>query len=134
MKRSRVLGIAAALFVVLTPALAQIRVVRANIPFDFTVGTKTMPSGEYLISLNGAGMLRVAQTNGAKVEGIIAAPVTGSENNAPRLLFHRYGDHSFLAEVWVGEMSVSHRLYASPAELELAKAEKQGTTTILAEK
>ncbi len=133
MKTSRVLAIVG-FFVLLAPALAQVRVVEANVPFDFVVGTKTMPAGEYSLSLIGAGALRISQLNGPEVAGIIAAPVGGNDNAAPRLLFHRYGNRAFLTEVWLGEMSVSHRLYASPAELEYAKTTKQETTTILASK
>ena len=133
MKNSRVLAIVS-FFILLTPALAQVRIVEANVPFDFVVGTKTMPAGEYKLSLNGKGMLRIAQANGSDVVGIIAAPVQGNDNATPRLLFHRYGNRSFLTEVWLGEMTISHRLYASPAELEYAKAVKQASTTILAAK
>ena len=133
MKTSRILAIVG-FFVLLTPALAQVRVVQAKVPFDFVVGVKTMPAGDYTFALNGAGALRISQLNGPEVGGIIAAPVAGSDNATPRLLFHRYGNHAFLAEVWVGEMSTSHRLYTSPAELEYAKNNRQETTTILARK
>ena len=133
MKTPKVLAIVG-FFVLLTPALAQVRVVQAKVPFDFVVGAKTMPAGEYTLALNGAGALRISQLNGPEVTGIIAAPVAGSDNATPRLLFHRYGNHAFLAEVWVGEMSISHRVYASLAELEYAKNTKQEATTILARK
>jgi len=133
MKTSRVLAIVG-FFVLLTPAFAQTRIVKADVPFDFVVGTKTMPAGHYTFAMNGAGALRISQLNGPQVAGIVAAPVAGSENATPRVLFHRYGNRAFLAEVWVGEMSISHRLYASPAELEYARTTKQETTTIVARK
>ena len=133
MKSLKVLAIVS-LFVLLTPALAQIRIVKANVPFDFVVGNQTLPAGEYSFALNGAGMLRITQTSGPTIAGVIAAPKAGSNDATPRLLFHRYGNRSFLAEVWVGELGVSHQLYTSASELEYAKATKQGTATILAEK
>ena len=133
MKTSRVLAIVS-LFALLTPAMAQIRIVKVNVPFDFVVGTQTMPAGEYSFAVNGVGALRISQTNGPAIAGIVAAPIAGNDNDTPRLLFHRYGNRAFLTEVWAGEMSLSHRLYASPAELEYAKGTKQETTTILAQK
>lgn len=133
MKTVKVLAILS-FFVLLTPAMAQVRVVQANVPFDFVVGPKTLPAGAYTFALKDAGALRISQLNGPEVAGITAAPVIGSDNVTPRLLFHRYGNHAFLAEVWVGETNISHRLYASPAELEYAKAIKQETQTILARK
>lgn len=135
MKSSRfILGISLALFVLLAPALAQVRIVKAKVPFDFVVGSQILPAGEYRFALIGAGQLRILRTNGPEIADIIAPPVIGSEDAKPRLLFHRYGDHNFLAEVWVGEMGISHQLYTSASELEYAKTTRQGTTTILAAK
>ncbi len=131
--KTKVLAIVS-FFVLLIPALAQVRIVKADVPFNFVVGTKTMPAGEYTFALNGSGALRISQVKGAEITGISALPTAGSDNAAPRLLFHRYGNRTFLAEVWVGEMSISHRLYASPAELEYAKTTKQETETVLARK
>ena len=133
MKTSRVLAIVS-FFVLLTPALAQVRIVKANVPFDFVGGAKTMPAGEYSFALNGSGALRIVKNGGPEIAGVIAAPVAGNDNTTPRLLFHRYSNHAFLAEVWIGEMSVSHRLYASSAELEYAKTTQQEASTILARK
>ena len=133
MKTAKVLVIVSFL-VLLAPAVAQVRVVKGNVPFDFVVGTKTMPAGEYTFVLNGVGALRIAQMNGSEIAGIVALPVVGNDNDQPKLLFHRYGTHAFLAEVRLGEMGVSHRLYVSASELEYAKTMKQDTTTILASK
>ncbi len=133
MKTTKVLAIVC-FFALITPALAQVRSVKANVPFDFVVGTKAMPAGEYRLSLVGGATLRISQTNGSEMAGIVAAPVAGSDNNAPRLLFHRYGTHLFLTEVWVGEMSTSHRLYVSPAELGYARVMPPESVTILAKK
>ncbi len=41
-------------FVLLTPAFAQIRIVQANVPFDFVTNNQVMRSGECRLSLNRA--------------------------------------------------------------------------------
>ncbi len=133
MKRSKVLAIVG-FFVLVTSALAQVQIIKANVPFDFVVGNQKLPAGEYSLSLNGAAALRIAKTSSPEVAGIMAVPVAGNIDPTPRLLFHRYGNRHFLAEVWLGEMSTSHRLYTSAAELEYAKDTKQRTSTILAAK
>jgi len=133
MKTAKILAIVS-FFVLLAPAVAQVRVVKGKVPFDFVVGTKTMPAGEYTFAINGASALRITQMNGSEIAGIAALPTAGNDNDEPLLVFHRYGTHAFLAEVRVGEMGVSHRLYVSASELEYAKAMKQDTTTILAYK
>lgn len=133
MKTLKALAIVS-LFVLVAPALAQVRVIQADVPFDFIIGNRMMPAGEYSLALNGSGSLRVSKTSSNEITGIIAVQVAGSADPTPRLLFHRYGGRHYLAEVWLGEMSMSHRLFTSPAELESAKVTKQETATILARK
>ncbi len=133
MKNSKLLiATALALFVLLTPAFAQQWAVHATIPFDFAVGQQTLSAGEYRVSINGPSMLRVARINGPDVAGVMTSSTRGVENVSPKLVFHRYGKQYFLAEVWVGELSLGHQLFATPAELEIARTTKQEGTTILA--
>lgn len=133
MKNSKLMILVAAAFLVLlTPAWGQTWAVQANIPFDFTVGQQTLSAGEYRVSINGPAMLRVARINGPEVAGVMTSPNRGAENVAPKLIFHRYGKQHFLAEVWVGELNLGHELFATPAEVEIARTIKQDSTTILA--
>ncbi len=122
-----------ALFVVLTPAFAQDWAVRANIPFDFTVGQQTLSAGDYRVSISGPAMIRVARIGGPDVAGLMTAPLKGVENVSPRLVFHRYGKHYFLAQVWVGELNLGHQMFASAQEVQLARTTKQEQETILAQ-
>ncbi len=78
----------------------------ANIPFDFIVGDKTLPSGKYVVSAatdDGAG-LRISSRDG-KSSAIRLSHVVAEKNKArsARMVFHRYGQQYFLAEVWSGE-------------------------------
>ena len=133
MKNSRLMiSVAFTLFVLLTPALAQTGAVRVTVPFDFTVGKQTLAAGDYRVTINGPAMLRVARINSPDVTGVMTDSIRGVENVSPRLIFHRYGDRYFLSEVWVGELNLGHQLFASGAELELARAAKQDQTTVLA--
>lgn len=133
MKTSKLMiSVAAAFLVLLTPAWAQTWAVQANIPFEFTVGQQTLAAGEYRVSINGPAMLRVARVNGPEVAGVMTSPNRGVENVSPSLIFHRYGKQYFLTEVRVGELNLGHQLFASPAELEIARTTKQESTTILA--
>jgi hypothetical protein len=79
--------------------------VAADIPFDFIVGDKTLPSGKYTVraaSSDGQG-LRIASTDGKSSAIRLSNPVveTSKKRNA-RMVFHRYGQQYFLAEVWAG--------------------------------
>lgn len=133
MKLSRLLiAVAFVLFFPAIPVSAQDWTVRVTIPFDFAVGKQTLPAGEYRVSINGPAMLRVARINGHDVAGVMTESVRGAGNVSPRLIFHRYGKQYFLAEVWVGELNLGHQLFATAAELEIARMTKSDSATILA--
>ena len=121
-----------ALFFLAIPALAQNSALRATIPFDFAVGKQTLSAGEYHVSIKGTERLRVARVNGPDVADELTDSIRGVENVTPKLIFHRYDKQYFLAEVWIGELNLGHQLFATAAELEIAKTTKQQSIIILA--
>lgn len=135
MKSSRLMiSVAFALFVLLTPALAQTGAVRVSVPFEFTMGKQTLPAGDYRVSINSAGLLNVARIDGPGAVSVLTNRTGGGANQdaSPRLVFHRYGNHHFLAVAWIGEANMGHELYAAAAELEYARIIKQDQTIVLA--
>ncbi len=125
------------LLVLLTPAFSQVSTMRASVPFEFTVGNQKLAPGEYHITLNGpsAGpaMLRLARTDGRDVAGILTSYIRSDKVLPARLVFHRYGSHYFLAEAWMGEVSLGHQVFVSGEELEYARNLKQEQTTVMAQ-
>lgn len=130
MKNSKVLAIVS-LFVLLTPAIAQTGAARANVPFDFTVGTQKLAAGDYNVAINGS-ILQITDLDGKGAAHAMTVYVGGGPNQdlTPRLIFHRYGDRRFLAQVWLGEINQGHQLFASATELEYARNTKQESVTI----
>lgn len=100
----------------------------ANIPFEFSVGNKTLPAGEYVISqVNTAvdpGVLAFRSTAGSSRALIQMNSVTGKAQESATLMFHRYGNQYFFAQAWVdGENSglqASRSRAERAAERELA--------------
>jgi hypothetical protein len=96
--------------------------VSAQIPFDFVIGGKTLSAGRYSVSTDtqdhSALLVRNMESNSAAVR--LSNPVQSqrSKNNA-RLVFHRYGQTYFLAEVWQGGDNAGWALRASKAERKL---------------
>ena len=82
------------------------RAVTADIPFDFIVGDKTLPSGKYMVSpatSDGQG-LKIINSTGKGAAFRLANSVTHkNDNRGARMVFHRYGDQYFLAQVWSGD-------------------------------
>ena len=108
----------------------------AQIPFEFFVGARSLPSGKYTVAkATMAGdvlLIKNADTNKSAVR---ATNVIGPEGNKKqaRLVFHRYGQRYFLSEVWTWdssgyqlrksqqERSAERELAAVPSKSELAQ-------------
>ena len=113
-----VVGLAMATVVV--PANGQVSTfVTADIPFDFIVANKTLRAGKYTVT--------EASTNGLRIRGrdaessamrLTNAITEKSKKRNARMVFHRYGQQYFLAEVWSGE-SYGHQLLKSSKERHL---------------
>jgi len=109
----------------LAPANAQTRQrVYAQIPFDFVVGDKTLSAGKYSISsemMDGSALLiRNVKAKGSAVR-LTDGIQSRSDKTNTRLIFHRYGQTYFLAEVWHGGDSTGRVLHASKAERALQR-------------
>ncbi|MCG3163940.1 MAG: hypothetical protein JMDDDDMK_05399 [Acidobacteria bacterium] len=110
------------------PALAYpftVRI-RAEIPFDFMVGSKRLPKGEYLIeSLNDTGTLTIRNAKKGKAVNFMTIRGKMMEKPKSKLVFHRYGDQYFLARVWDGTSDTVLKLDKSKAEKRAAKLAKK---------
>jgi hypothetical protein len=99
---------------------AQDKTVTANVPFRFYMGGRAMPQGAYRV----AGLLHgsvVSLRSKDATESVTAQAIVGKKRVEPaRLVFHRYGESYFLAEIWTGDGSRGEALAASPHERELA--------------
>ena len=77
----------------------------ANIPFEFGVGSKTLPAGEYTVrQVNPASdqaVLQLRSKDGSASAMVQMGSVIGKAQDSPKLIFNRYGDQHFFAEAWV---------------------------------
>ena len=83
--------------------VAQSRpLVRAKIPFSFTVGNKTMPVGNYQIERSGnSGHLVLLRSEHGGAAFTLATGKQGRvEADKTKLVFRRYGDQYFLSQMW----------------------------------
>lgn len=108
---------------------------KVKVGFDFTVGNKQLPAGEYRIKVvnnDGSGrLLRVESLDGKKtaiISGIQASNRTGLK--ADQVKFNRYGDKYFLSTVRFGNEQNVHQIVRSRSE---RKAEDQTTRTASSE-
>jgi hypothetical protein len=96
--------------------------IRAEIPFDFNVGKKRLPKGEYLIeSLGDSGTLTIRHAKKGKAVTFNTIRHKPTDGNKARLVFNRYGDEYFLARVWDQSSETILKLNKSSAEKRVAK-------------
>src|SRR5437762_14141693 len=70
---------------------------KAHIPFDFSVGNKTIAAGDYAIErINSVWMLRGVDNRRQMLLSIVA-PTPKQTMDDSKLVFHRYGGQYFLA-------------------------------------
>ena len=87
-------------------ASAQGRVLQANIPFEFTVGKRTLPAGEYKITLPGTGeasKVIFRSVDGDAFSMALTQIVRTAKAEVPSgLVFLRAGDKHVLYRVFDG--------------------------------
>lgn len=109
----------------------------ANIPFEFVVGDKTLPAGEYTVRpVTAGGDALAIQSADGRNSAVRLSGETDQERNKKyaRLVFHRYGHNYFLAEIWATEKTgrqlmksrqeraIERELASIPSKSELAQS------------
>jgi len=93
--------------------------VKAEIPFEFVVGDRTMAAGEYWVSSSiqdgSAVTIRNAKTADSTIRLSNSMEPRRNDDRA-RLVFHRYGRTYFLAEIWPGNDATGRQLLKSKSE------------------
>jgi hypothetical protein len=108
-------------------AVAQSREpLRFRTPFAFIVGDQLMPAGEYTVRVETvAGVLSFRGSDGKAGTFIRSMPLVKSKTATRyRLVFHNYGAHYYISEIWVPGYETGRVVVQHPSELEVAKNAK----------
>jgi hypothetical protein len=112
------------LAVSLPSALAQpSQMLTVDLPFAFQVNNKQFPAGKYQVNA-GAGHAEVLLRGVDCKQAIfsLSTPIeSGKARVVPSLVFRRYDDRYFLAQIWMPGTSSGRGLPASAAEREVAQ-------------
>ena len=107
------------------PSLAQsvTTLAKAEIPFDFVVGQKTLPAGEYEIcpgNKTNKDIFWIKKADSRAVANVVTFGCNIKRQQAgPYLVFNRYGNQYFLSQVWTEFDEVGRQAAKSAAEKEL---------------
>ena len=115
--KSLIFPVAAVLLLTAPSLRAQQEVFSANVPFQFSTGDRTLPSGEYRIVRHNA-FLTVENRRNSSSALILTSSSDSPRDSQIRLVFDRVDDLYFLREV----VAPGDKL-----ELAVSKAEKKAT-------
>lgn len=127
-----------ALFCVCAHAQSVNPTLRAHVPFEFQIGDKTLPAGDYTVTFvnreTNLQTLLVKSADGHSACFVRATAVEGrtiSEDG--RLAFNRYGGEYFLSQVWTPADRTGLTLRKSRGErrVELAGVKVENATVKL---
>lgn len=113
--------------------------VKAKIPFAFTAGDTALPAGEYRVEKVGGApqALVIRCTAGGPAIMVVTSPASvNAPQEKSKLIFRRYGNRYFLAQVWSAGSSRGRELRKSSVEKEqrlLAHNETPDQVTIAAQ-
>lgn len=98
---------------------------RADVPFDFVVGDKTMTAGEFSVrSITQQSDAGIAVRSADSSQSAIRLSESVQAAKAPQqsmLVFHRYGDKYYLAQIWTAGKSEGRELLKSKSERALER-------------
>ena len=109
---------------------------RANIPFAFVAGGVQLPAGEYRVYHPGNPYLVVIENNDgtARAMTYVRPSVIGAGENSTKLLFNRYGNQHFLAEIWTERDQQKHQCFKGRMEQNLIAQDRTPAMVIVAAK
>lgn len=124
-KSKALTSLIAVLMLLSSIALAQGRPrLKADIPFDFSVGGKQMSAGEYVVQRAGS-MNHVLQVQSTDLKSVSFVNVIGAVGpryaDKSKLVFRRYGNQYFLAQIWTAGEQEGVQLPRSSAERRVIK-------------
>ena len=116
-------------------ALAQRveRVIQANIPFDFNVGSQTFPAGNYSLVSSAPALLELRDDKGHTLVKVLTNAVeTLNTPASPTLQFNSVDGRFSLAQVWQENYSVGQQLRMPKAWTKIAKGRPVHIQTVTA--
>ena len=118
----RITAIAFSILAVLTTAsgaMAQVGLVRATVPFDFSVGNKRLPSGTYEVTYSLGNVIKIQNTADPHVMTLVSTMRDSTISYKESvLIFEKYGNRYFLHEVF-GPSVMDVSLYTSKEEKQI---------------
>jgi hypothetical protein len=96
-------------------------ILKADIPFPFVVANHTLPAGHYVVGTLGEQTIRIANSHKQGAFILTSRVDGGTSERLGKLVFYRYEDSYFLAQVWNAGSNHGKQVFKSPVEEELER-------------
>jgi hypothetical protein len=129
-----VLGVLTVLLMA-TTAQAQQTHVKANVPFDFVVGDRAYPAGEYSLKsiVDDGSVIQIANAQEVTSADVMSHSCSNKTYaDKTKLVFRRVGDNYFLYQIWTAGRLYGRELPKSKIELRLARNQEKSELVIVA--
>jgi len=94
----------------------------AGVPFSFRIADRVLPPGNYTVSARSGGLMELWNKDTQQGMMFVAGSHEPGKSD-PKLVFNRYGDRYFLAQVWFGDEDSGRILAKGHLEKEIAGVE-----------
>lgn len=96
---------------------------RVTIPFDFVIGGKTLPAGDYDVRMEDSRtMMKIQHLEQSTGAFVLVHPVQGLDaQNRSKLIFRKYGNEYFLSQVWTAGRATGQELNKTSHERALQR-------------
>ena len=117
-------------------AQAQTTRLKITVPFEFTAGNVQLPAGEYEVTAIGpwgGPALSVHNLNSNAGTLVVSTSCSSQKPAADaKLVFHRYGQQYFLAEVWNRNNSLGNQIRVNSRQTQLARNQSRDEVVLIA--
>src|SRR5262245_11032254 len=88
------------------------------VPFDFEVAGKTLKAGDYEVRMESSrSSLKIENRDSLHTTFVTISPLQRTDiQDQSKLVFNRYGNQYFLAQVWIAGRSSGNEVRQSPTE------------------
>jgi hypothetical protein len=117
------IAIAAFTTVLTTSAFGQVgKTTDANVKFDFQIGDRLYPAGNYRIESISHNILKIRNLEAAnKNQVIVSTLLNDGKGETPRLVFQKYGEIYFLSNIFLGTEHWGYSIRPSRRQREIEK-------------
>ena len=107
---------------------------RANIPFAFVAGGVHLPAGEYRVYHPGNPYVVVIENNKgtARAMTYVHPSSMAADQTSTKLLFNKYGEQYFLAQVWTERNQEVHQCFKCRLEKAVMARSQKPTAVVIA--